>query len=137
MTRQSLSLIYCFCEGGGSEASVVCALSRAFCCLLAFWRLLVSKRAASPRVGVISRVGDSFLICHPSNPTHNSTSEFRQLTSSPSCCRALTTSFRPPPPIPPFPQPSCYLLASLPSPRTPSPQAACLPASGGSSARGG
>lgn len=74
------------------------------------------------------------LACHWSSPTHNSTSEFLQLTSSPSCCRTLATSFRPPRSLHPLPI-SYYLLAA-PSLHTPL-QTACLPASGGSPARGG
>lgn len=74
----------------------------------------------------IRRVGAFWLICHWSGPTHNSTSEFLQLTSSPSCCRTLATSAKPPRRSLPA---SYYLLLPPPS--------ASLPASGGSPARGG
>lgn len=68
MTRQSLSLIYCFCEGVAvrrlwcglsAELSTVCRPSG---------DSVVSKRATSPRVGVISRVGDSFSHLSPIQP---------------------------------------------------------------------
>ena len=50
----------------------------------------------------ILRVGEFRLICHRSSPTHNSTSEFLQLTSSPSCCRNARHILPPPPsPLPP------------------------------------
>lgn len=67
----------------------------------------------------IPRVGSFWLICHQSSPTHNFASEFLQLTSSPSCCRRLATSFRHPPhslPSSPTLPPGLSLHPPSPSP---------------------
>lgn len=106
----------------------ICALyadqPQSFCALVASeWRT-ICQVLLNNAVDILC-AGKFCLYCHWSSPTHNSTSEFLQLTSSTSCCRTLATSFRPP------------ILPSFILNRPPPPKSARLPASGGSPARGG